>query len=528
MPKKRNTRSKKSSKTGIITRSFSKSRIKFSRPKFLALVILFALVGGYFIFRSFAANVTTYNLRGAPVGIAASGTGGDGYWIGAADGGVFAQGTATFHGSLGATALAKPIVGIVSTADHGGYWMVAGDGGIFTYGNAGYYGSMGGKALSAPIVGMAATPDGGGYTLIASDGGIFNFGDSQYAGSIPGSDTGAGPLHLSAPVSGIASGPTDKGYWMLSQDGGVFTSDNVPFYGAAAGILKAGTKAVAITATPDHKGYWILASDGGVFTYGDAGFYGSMGGVTLDGPAVGLASTASGKGYWIVAGDGGVFTYGDATYQGRVVYNPPTANISASPTTITAGQSTTLSWSTTNTSQVSITNIGSVLPSASKAVSPTATTTYTLSAIGGGGNASVSVTITVNQPAGRAATTSPGAVAKQPATTASSTGCPAGYVDVGDCVPASSLPPNTTTCPSGDFFANLALGGCQHVAQSSGSSRTSTTAKKATSVPNTAASESAVNTLDQARGTNIVPTTPPSYFRDKPTRPTCGIDIDCS
>ena len=47
-----------------------------------------------------------------------------------------------------------------------GYWLVAADGGIFNYGNDaqfyGYFGSAGSVHLNQPIVGMAATPDGGG------------------------------------------------------------------------------------------------------------------------------------------------------------------------------------------------------------------------------------------------------------------------------------------------------------------------------------------------------------------------------
>ena len=40
-----------------------------------------------------------------------------------------------------------------------GYWLVAADGGIFDYGDALFYGSMGGRLLNAPVVGMAADAD---------------------------------------------------------------------------------------------------------------------------------------------------------------------------------------------------------------------------------------------------------------------------------------------------------------------------------------------------------------------------------
>ena len=43
-----------------------------------------------------------------------------------------------------------------------GYWEVASDGGVFAFGTATFHGSMGGKPLNAPIVGIASTADGRG------------------------------------------------------------------------------------------------------------------------------------------------------------------------------------------------------------------------------------------------------------------------------------------------------------------------------------------------------------------------------
>ena len=64
-----------------------------------------------------------------------------------------------------------------------GYWLVAADGGIFTHGDAAFFGSQGATHLNSPIVGMASTPDGGGYWLVAADGGIFTHGDAAFFGS---------------------------------------------------------------------------------------------------------------------------------------------------------------------------------------------------------------------------------------------------------------------------------------------------------------------------------------------------------
>ncbi|HUC05410.1 MAG TPA: polysaccharide deacetylase family protein, partial [Acidimicrobiales bacterium] len=48
--------------------------------------------------------------------------------------------------------------GVAATPDGHGYWLVAADGGIFTFGDAGFYGSLGDTVLNQPLVGLAATP----------------------------------------------------------------------------------------------------------------------------------------------------------------------------------------------------------------------------------------------------------------------------------------------------------------------------------------------------------------------------------
>jgi hypothetical protein len=85
-----------------------------------------------------------------------------GYWLVAADGGVFAQGSAGFYGSLGALRINGPIVGMAPTPNGKGYWLVALDGGVFSFGNANFYGSMGSVPLNKPVVGQASTSDGKG------------------------------------------------------------------------------------------------------------------------------------------------------------------------------------------------------------------------------------------------------------------------------------------------------------------------------------------------------------------------------
>jgi len=76
----------------------------------------------------------------------------------------------------------------------------------------------------------------------------------------------------------------------------------------------------------------------------------------------------------------------------------PTASITANPNTIDKGQSTTLTWQTTNATDVSIEGIGAVQANGSQQVTPTDSTTYTLSAKGPGGAQQATTRVTVNQP----------------------------------------------------------------------------------------------------------------------------------
>ncbi|HWX92535.1 MAG TPA: peptidoglycan-associated lipoprotein Pal [Terriglobales bacterium] len=76
----------------------------------------------------------------------------------------------------------------------------------------------------------------------------------------------------------------------------------------------------------------------------------------------------------------------------------PTASLSASPNSIETGQSATLSWQTTNATDVSIDGIGAVQANGSQQVTPSDSTTYHLMAKGAGGTQEATARVTVNAP----------------------------------------------------------------------------------------------------------------------------------
>jgi N-acetylmuramoyl-L-alanine amidase len=55
---------------------------------------------------------------------------------------------------------------MAATPSGNGYWLVAADGGIFDFGGAGYEGAGSDEGLGAPVTAMARTPTGDGYWMV--------------------------------------------------------------------------------------------------------------------------------------------------------------------------------------------------------------------------------------------------------------------------------------------------------------------------------------------------------------------------
>lgn len=74
----------------------------------------------------------------------------------------------------------------------------------------------------------------------------------------------------------------------------------------------------------------------------------------------------------------------------------PTVTLNASPGSISAGGTSTLSWSSTNATDFDIEpEVGKVAPQGSTPVTPTQSTTYTITATGAGGSATASARVDV-------------------------------------------------------------------------------------------------------------------------------------
>lgn len=205
---------------------------------------------------------------------------GDGYWalavaeyaVESVPDQVHAYGTAIDFGSPLEQGIQVPseLVGIASTPTGNGYWLVARNGGVYAYGDARFYGSASNINLAGEMKGIVPTPTGKGYWLWAEDGGVFAYGDAKFLGSWAGERVDAG----SWGAVGFDVSPTGAGYWQLLVNGQVRNYGSARHYGDRSGATQRG-EITGFTASKSGEGYLISATDGGVFTFGDAPFRGS-------------------------------------------------------------------------------------------------------------------------------------------------------------------------------------------------------------------------------------------------------------
>jgi hypothetical protein len=181
--------------------------------------------GGYLLVsnrgRAFAyGSAQTYGDLAAqtpksPIVDAAATIDGRGYWMLSSTGAIYAFGSAVSAGSAESLRLNSPANGLVPDLDGSGYRFVAGDGGVFSF-DATFRGSMGATRLNKPIVGMI--PYGDGYLMVASDGGVFTFSDKAFYGSLGGDPA----LTASSAVTAIAAARSGTWYVLSRADGALF------------------------------------------------------------------------------------------------------------------------------------------------------------------------------------------------------------------------------------------------------------------------------------------------------------------
>jgi len=213
-----------------------------------------------------------------------------GYWLVASDGGVFTFGDAGFFGSIPGLGIAPagspgsgktlnaPIVGMVPSADGGGYFMVAADGGVFAFGDAKFEGSCPGiGACSGAAVSVMPDASGNGYWVVTATGHVYTFGDAAYFGA---------PGPQSTPITSAVRTSDGNGYWVLIANGTIDGFGDAANFGDPVNETGGPDPATAIFTTADGGGYWVSSATGEVYAYGDAPNDGGMTGTHLNGSII--------------------------------------------------------------------------------------------------------------------------------------------------------------------------------------------------------------------------------------------------
>jgi hypothetical protein len=207
----------------------------------------------------------------------------------------------------------------------------------------------------------------------------------------------------------IVGGPANYGdsgaAWFWTKVAGVFTQESVlggfgavepAQVGFSVSLSNDGKTAIAggNIDNGDAGAAWIWTRSGGVWTQQGTKLVGSG---AVDPAQQGFSVSLSADGNTAIIGGNADNSQAGAAWVFAAAgqARPIITSFKATPSTITPGQSSTLSWTTTNATSVSISGVAGTQPvNGSVPVFPTASTTYTLTAIGSGGTATAITTVT--------------------------------------------------------------------------------------------------------------------------------------
>ena len=249
-------------------------------------------------------------------------------------------------------------------------------------------GAIGADGAAGVGVDASYTPDSAGDVRpTGGDAGTAEVANTGGAGGTDGARaTGTGGGGSSdAPV---ATGGVAGSDGPIATGGASITDGPIATGGVAGSDGPTATGGTGVTDEPTATGG--LDARDAPFATGGVGAGGS-GGATATGGTIGTGGTTATGG---TTGTGGAAGTGGVTATGGTGPAPAILSFTASPATISAGRSSTLTWNVTGaTTSLSIDQgVGSVLNKTSQVVTPSQTTTYTLTL---NGSVSKQVTVTV-------------------------------------------------------------------------------------------------------------------------------------
>lgn len=236
-----------------------------------------------------------------------------------------------------------------------------------TYLNTETFQALGSIDCYNRVYGMALTP------LASKNGSTFHIVIPNYFQVV---DHYSGGIGLSANMAHLGNTGSAEGNFTAHKADSIAGKVTQNGVGVSGVTIQINGEGISRTISTDANGNYIVALRCGTYTLtpmkGDSNFSPVNIGITLD-------NTFTEKNF-VLTGSGPL----------------PAITFTATPETIITGGTSTLSWSVTNATTVTIDNgIGSVALTGTRSVNPTTTKTYTLTATGPGGPATASVIVTV-------------------------------------------------------------------------------------------------------------------------------------
>jgi Malectin domain/Chitobiase/beta-hexosaminidase C-terminal domain/Viral BACON domain len=272
------------------------------------------------------------------------------------------------------------------------------------------------SASSAAFIGTAGAANPAAQSIaVSTTQGWTAASNQSWLTVSPASGTGSGTLSIGANLAGLAAG-SYSGAITVTSPGATGSPQTVNVtlavsaaslppalsvsptslsFGAAAGASNPATQSVAISNTGAGTLNWTAAKTQSWLSLSTTSGSGA-GSISVQ-PAVGSLAAGTYTDTVSISAPGATPSSATVAVSFTVTAAAPSiTSFTATQTSITAGQSVTLSWGTANGTSESIDQgVGAVAASGSTTVSPAATTTYTLTATNAAGTATGAITISV-------------------------------------------------------------------------------------------------------------------------------------
>jgi hypothetical protein len=214
--------------------------------------------GAVHTYNSLNAGGVRYLKLREPITAIATDASGQGYWLAAADGGVFALGDAQFYGSMPLATRALNIIGIAPTQDYGGYWLLASNGHVYPFGDAYNQRLYDPLNLTGSLRAVSIVTDPvRGYSVVMSNSTVVDISTGSAIFHSPVTDA---PV-VSGCIDPMLSSVSAHVFFVVTRGGEIFSvGNNAPAVNSP--LDRTAFPVASILCTPDGDYVWVVYRSG--------------------------------------------------------------------------------------------------------------------------------------------------------------------------------------------------------------------------------------------------------------------------